>query len=132
MGLEVNDMYFGWQYLKDLNELNEVLEMTEEERSNMGLDGITGMDDLVSVTYDTNHGCYVAIWKCRNKSEKKNLSATWISVSERMPEEAGTYMTTVDYGKNGLATGQRYYHGKGLGWEDDCVTAWMPLPSPFK
>ena len=56
----------------------------------------------------------------------------WIPVSERLPEEIGTYMTTVDYGKYGLATGQRYYHGKGLGWEDDCVIAWMPLPEPYK
>ena len=56
----------------------------------------------------------------------------WIPVSERLPEEIGTYMTTVDYGKYGLATGQRYYHGKELGWEDDCVTAWMPLPEPYK
>ncbi len=56
----------------------------------------------------------------------------WIPCSERLPEEAGTYMTTVDYGKYGLATGQRYYHGKGLGWEDDCVIAWKPLPQPYK
>ena len=56
----------------------------------------------------------------------------WIPISERLPEEMGTYITTVDYGKHGLATGQRYYHGKGLGWEDDCVTAWMPLPAPYK
>lgn len=56
----------------------------------------------------------------------------WIPVSERLPEEMGTYMTTVDYGKHGLATGQRYYHGQGLGWEDDCVIAWMPLPEPYK
>lgn len=56
----------------------------------------------------------------------------WIPISERPPEEIGTYMTTVDYGKHGLATGQRYYHGKGLGWEDDCVIAWQPLPQPYK
>ena len=56
----------------------------------------------------------------------------WIPVTEKLPEEVGTYMTTVDYGKYGLATGQRFYHGKGLGWEDDCVIAWMPLPQPYK
>ena len=57
---------FGWQYIKNLNEINEVLNMTEEERSNIGLDGIRGINDLVSVTYDTNHGCYLAIWKCKS------------------------------------------------------------------
>ena len=60
-----------------------------------------------------------------------NQQTQWVPVSERLPEEMGTYMTTVDYGKHGLATGQRYYHGKGLGWEDDCVIAWMPLPKPY-
>lgn len=55
----------------------------------------------------------------------------WIPVSERLPKETGIYMTTIDYGKLGLATGQRFYHGS-LGWEDDCVIAWMPLPQPYK
>ena len=56
----------------------------------------------------------------------------WIPCSERLPDKTGTYMTTVDYGKYGLATGQRFYHGKGLGWEDDCVIAWMPLPPSYQ
>lgn len=56
----------------------------------------------------------------------------WIRCSERLPEGIGTYMTTLDYGKHGLAVGQRYYHGTGLGWEDDCVIAWMFLPEPYK
>lgn len=60
------------------------------------------------------------------------LEQKWIPVSERLPEAVGYYMTTVDYEKYGLVTGQRYYHGKILGWEDDCVTAWMPLPEPYK
>ena len=56
----------------------------------------------------------------------------WIPCSERLPEITDTYyMTTVDYEKHGLAIGPRYYHGD-LGWEDDCVIAWMPLPEPYK
>ena len=55
----------------------------------------------------------------------------WIPVSERLPEIIGYYMTTVDYEKHGLAIGPRYYH-VDLGWEDDCVIAWMPLPEPYK
>lgn len=39
----------------------------------------------------------------------------WIPVSEELPEEIGTYMTTVNYGEHGLAVGQRYYHGEDLG-----------------
>ena len=50
-----------------------------------------------------------------------------------MPEETGTYITTLDYEEYGLAVGQRYYYGKELGWvEDDCVIAWMPLPEPYE
>lgn len=56
----------------------------------------------------------------------------WIPCSERLPEEMGTYMTTIDYGEHGLATGQRYYYGRGLKWNDECVIAWLPLPEPYK
>ena len=58
---------FGWQYLKDLNEINKVLNMTEEQKSNIGLDGVSEIDDLVSVTYDVSQGCYLAIWKVKHK-----------------------------------------------------------------
>lgn len=56
----------------------------------------------------------------------------WIPVSERLPKEMGTYMTTIDYGEHGLVTGQRYYYGRGLKWNDECVIAWTPLPEPYK
>lgn len=56
----------------------------------------------------------------------------WIPVSERLPEYPGVYMTTLDYGKHGLATGARYYHGKYFKWMNECVIAWMPLPEPYK
>lgn len=57
----------------------------------------------------------------------------WIPVSERLPEEGNTtYMTTVDYGELGMATGQRFFYGKYIGWEDDAVVAWMPKPEPWE
>ena len=56
----------------------------------------------------------------------------WIPVSEKLPKETGTYMTTIDYGEYGLATGQRYYHGEVIGWNDECVIAWQPLPEPYE
>ena len=54
----------------------------------------------------------------------------WIPVSEE-PKEQGSYITTIKYGDK-YAVGQRYYHGKYVGWEDSCVIAWMPLPQPYK
>ena len=59
------------------------------------------------------------------------IEPQWIPVREMLPEEIGTYMTTVDYELHGIAVEQRYYHGKGLGWDDECVIAWMPLPTPY-
>ena len=56
----------------------------------------------------------------------------WIPCSEKLPEEMGTYMTTIDYGERGLVAGQRYYYGRGLKWNDECVIAWMPLPEPYR
>lgn len=67
-----------------------------------------------------------AAYECGKHANK------WIPVSERLPEETGTYMTTIDYGENGLVTGQRYYYGIGLKWNDECVIAWQPLPQPYK
>ena len=56
----------------------------------------------------------------------------WIPCSERQPREMGYYMTTVDYGEHGFTVGQRYYHGKFFGWEDECVIAWRPLSESYK
>lgn len=57
----------------------------------------------------------------------------WIPVSERLPEEANqAYLTTVDYGNGVIASCQRFFFGEGIGWNDDCVIAWKPLPKPYE
>jgi hypothetical protein len=66
------------------------------------------------------------LWKYICSLEKQH----WTSVSEE-PKEQGTYITTIKYGDK-YAVGQRYYHGKYVGWEDSCVIAYMPLPQPYK
>lgn len=43
-----------WLYCNDLNVVNEAIKSGE--------DGITA-DNIISITYDTNHACYVVIWK---------------------------------------------------------------------
>ncbi len=84
----------------------------------------------------------------------------WISTKDRLPETAGTYLTTsiitvfdeektvvktTDYGFN-LSEGEKEYRGdliypNGAAFGDDwdgelCniekVLAWMPLPDPYK
>lgn len=74
---------------------------------------------------------FEALWLAI-KALERELIVEWIPVSERPPEEPGTYFTTVDYGEHGLLLGQRYYHGKGFGWDDSHVIAWMPLIEPYK
>lgn len=68
----------------------------------------------------------------REVENNDNRQGKWIPCSERLPEYPGVYMTTLDYGKHGLSTGARYYHGKYFKWMNECVIAWMPLPDPYK
>ena len=66
----------------------------------------------------------------------------WIPVTERLPEEEGFYLVTLEY-KYGAETTVRFFriengerHWSLWGnenitvWEN--ITAWMPLPEPYK
>ena len=68
----------------------------------------------------------------------------WIPVSERLPEEDGQYLITVKYKhvndcyEDVYAEHGEWYDGK---WDTFCfghcgevedITAWMPLPEPFR
>lgn len=58
----------------------------------------------------------------------------WIPCSERLPEEIGTYLVTLDYKEHGTGITTLWFHGS-LGWDyrvADVVTAWMPLPEPYR
>lgn len=58
----------------------------------------------------------------------------WIPCSERLPEEVGTYLVTLEYKEHGTGITTLWFHGS-LGWDlrvADVVTAWMPLPEPYK
>ena len=57
----------------------------------------------------------------------------WIPVTERLPEKWNTaYLATLDYGEYGMAVGQRFFFGDNIGWNDEAVIAWMPLPEPMR
>ena len=58
----------------------------------------------------------------------------WIPVSERLPEEMGTYLVTLEYKEHGKGITTLWYHGKQIGWDlrvADVVIAWKPLPKPY-
>lgn len=58
----------------------------------------------------------------------------WIPVSERLPEEDGFYLVTVNYG--GAAWVHESYfmqcNSRGVHWDYPDVTAWMPIPEHYK
>lgn len=49
----------GWQYVKDPNEINNAIINHDEN-----WEGLIDASDIISITYDTNHGCYVVFWRC--------------------------------------------------------------------
>ena len=57
----------------------------------------------------------------------------WIPVSERLPESGNkAYLVTVDYGLGVTTSCQRFFFNDEIGWNDDSVIAWKPLPEPYK
>ena len=54
---EENGKILNWQYCSDPNDINQAI--TEKD---MNWEGLRTARDIVSITYDTNHGCYVVFW----------------------------------------------------------------------
>lgn len=68
-------------------------------------------------------------------SELPSAQPHWIPVTERLPDEMGTYLVTLDYKEHGTGVMSLWFHNEEIGWDlrvADEVTAWMPLPTPWK
>ena len=91
------------------------------------------LDKLEKPSVQQGVNCYLE-GPCPYQNENIDVKdeEQWILCSERLPEKPDTYIATLDYGKQGLGVGQRYYYDEYLGWNDDCVIAWMPLPEPYR
>ena len=48
----------NWQYFKDPNDVNTAI-----DKSDPDWEGLDDASKIISITYDTNHGCYVVFWR---------------------------------------------------------------------
>ena len=90
--------------------------------------------DMMGIGYNHAVSDNIAILKNLPAAEPK-----WIPVTERLPDKMGTYLVTLDYKEygTGVMTGvmSLWFHNEEIGWDSrvaDEVTAWMPLPEPWK
>lgn len=100
------------------------------------------MDDLISrqAVIDINesyHGWMPDKVNYRIWKEIKELPAVnrWIPCKKRLPDKYGFYLVTL----NNATTDFCLWNAMEFGWESsgifnkcDEVTAWMPLPEPYK
>lgn len=49
-----------WQYCKDPNRINEAIMLQD-----YNWEGLTDASQIISITYDTNHGEYVVFWRVK-------------------------------------------------------------------
>ena len=75
---------------------------------------------------------FIALCKDNNSETK------WVPVTERLPEEDGTYLVTVRDEDLGFTTDYAYYSTDDNQWSlddewlDGDIVAWMPMPEPYK
>ena len=60
MGIDAKRLFTGinWQYCLDLNDINNAIKIHDNN-----WEGLTDANNIISITYNTNHGCYVVIWR---------------------------------------------------------------------
>lgn len=103
-------------------------------------------------TFSAYDDTYDVVIHCETEEEQKEVierlkSTNWIPVSERLPEEDGTYLVTFKNGIKvcmvGYGSCERTVLGYpiGHGWysleeaqyyAEDSIIAWMPLPKAYK
>lgn len=52
----------NWQHCKNLNDVNTAILENDENWA-----GLTSADQIISITFDTNHMCYVVTWKYKTE-----------------------------------------------------------------
>lgn len=106
----------------------------ELDKGNGELSGLYDMllPESPYVFYDNDRGCCINTADVLTLITQLSVTGHWIPCSERLPDNKG-YVLVTDYGETNI--GRRFC---GKWWLDYCgdkmkdVTAWMPLPEPYK
>ena len=120
-----------------MQELEKILEEIEQRKARAEkLIVKPPHDKLDQVANDTAEAFIEAYKECQDII-RKHMNDGWIPVEERLPEEDGFYIATMD----GKIVGQEepfvglaeFENGKWIDDEEDykCVIAWRPIPEPY-
>ena len=55
----------NWQYVKNPNEINKAIKTHDE-----CWEGLSDSSQIINITFDTNHACYVVFWRMEEGEEK--------------------------------------------------------------
>lgn len=58
MGMSDKPKMINWQYCKDLNDINRAILDHDEN-----WEDLKSAEQIINVTWDSHHGCYVVFWK---------------------------------------------------------------------
>lgn len=56
----------NWQYCRDPNDINKAIINLDSN-----WEGLIDASQIISITYDTNHGCYVVFWTVNDTEERE-------------------------------------------------------------
>lgn len=117
-----------------MQELEKILEEIEQRKARAEkLIVKPPHDKLDQVANDTAEAFIEAYKECQDII-RKHMNDRWISVEDRLPEEDGFYIATMD----GKIVGQEepfvgLAEFEDGNWVDgDDVIAWRPLPEPYR
>lgn len=57
--------YLMWQYCKDPNDITRAVGEQDPD-----WEGLESLHQIISITYDTNHRCYVVFWIAYREGEQ--------------------------------------------------------------
>lgn len=115
--------------------IEEIQDHIEKERAKCNQMLEAGLDDSV-VKYNHGEYCYVNALHIVQSQPKVG---EWIPVSERLPEESGYYLVTIEGASKSTELGYSTtlksfyeYDYSNQQFESYDILAWMPLPEAYR